>query len=449
MINLRTLQPLLCENIILPEINLGLSVDNRSLSSETIFIAIVGERYNPLSHLDQVVLSGCKYIIYEKHIESDQLIQNYREKITFLPVENLISNIAKLGELVAEQFKERGGKIIAISGSNGKTTTKEMLFHLIGECFGYSQVICTQKNNNNHLGVPFTLFQISKNTNYAIVELGSNAPGEIEFLCQMIKANIGVTTNIGDTHLEFFETRENVFHEEGVLAEYCKEIFFINNDDKYLSTLSIDPQKVSFGITGKNYKFSFHKDGVEVNNYRLYNSKITGEHNFQNLALAFSIVHYINPQKSEEYVAAAQSFKPTSNRSEWIKIQNTPTFLDAYNANPSSMRVALKGFVDYIENQGSAAEHACVVLGDMNELGQNSAAMHGDVGEFALALNFSQYIFVGRFRDDYTNRVQANITKFETTQQAKEYLAQHLTEYKYLFIKGSRSLQLERITDIK
>lgn len=449
MLELKRIKHLLNNVQMTEDLNLKVHENNLNLGQDSLFIAIVGERYNPLEHLDKVVSQKCKYVVYESSEESDSLVRSFKDQIHFFPVSDLEKTIAEIGTAVAEQFQSHGGKIIAISGSNGKTTTKEMLYHLLTNNYGSEQVICTQKNNNNHLGVPFTLFQITEETKYAIVELGSNAPGEIEYLCNMISPNIGVTTNIGDTHLEFFDNRENVFKEEAVLQNYCSEMFFINSDDEYLNQIQNDNKKINFGTQAKNYRFEFTKLGVQVNNFHLLNQHITGRHNFQNLALAFSLAHFLDPDSVDATLTHVQTFKPTANRSEWIKFLNCDVFLDAYNANPSSMMVALDGFAQKLVSEGGQVSEAVVVLGDMYELGRNAESLHKKVGEYALSLGFAHYIFVGNFKDHYCSKEEGNIHKYASTLDAKEPIIKLIAGYKYLFIKGSRSLQLERITDIK
>lgn len=423
------------------------SVDNRQLCKDSIFIAIVGERFNPLEHLAKVVQSECQYVVYERNKENDKLINEYSGKLNFIAVTNITDFITEAGVCVASEFKSRGGKIIAISGSNGKTTTKEMLYHTLKEVEGSKSVICTQKNYNNHLGVPFTLFQIRKGTRFAIVELGSNHPGEIEHLCKILHPQYGITTNIGDTHLEFFETRENVFKEEGILHKYCSELFFKNEDDLLLSSLS--SEFVSYGENGKNYKFEIAPDKIIVNEMLISNKEVTGRHNFINLGVAFIIAASILECDASNIIKALSNFKPTPNRSQWIDYKSQKIFLDAYNANPSSMRVAIEGFIDSLQSEGHDLSSAAFVVGDMNELGANEKKYHLELGEFMQQKTLKNVYFVGRFAEDFQKGFDNKSHTYSDAKKLKQMYDAQLAGFKYLFIKGSRSLQLESILDIK
>jgi UDP-N-acetylmuramoyl-tripeptide--D-alanyl-D-alanine ligase len=430
------------------EKNLFLEVDNRQICKESLFIAIVGAKYNPLSNIKKVIESGCEYVAYESNNENNELISSHKEKINFIPVDSIIDFVQSVGQAIATSFRSRGGKIIGISGSNGKTTTKEMMYHLL-DGIEPNQVICTQKNNNNHLGVPFTLFQIKENTKYAIVELGSNHPGEIEHLCKIVEPQYGVTTNIGDTHLEFFKNRENVFKEESCLASYASEIFFQNIDDEFLCTLKSSNIIKTYGVNGKDYKFIAENSKIQINDLRLTNTDLTGRHNFINLGVAFIICDSILDTSTEKLISLACCFKPTSNRSEWIEKDDKHYFLDAYNANPSSMRVAVDGFLDRAQENNVLDSEICMILGDMNELGENTSIYHKEIGDFVLEKEKGTTIFIGDFSDDYAADGKLNTYKFNNVDAMMPYFKNLTNNIKYCFIKGSRSLQLERILDIK
>lgn len=450
MINLKELG--LLNNFVgstdrLMNVDLQLATDSRLLNEENIFIAIVGKKFNPLEHLDKVYDSGCRFVIYEKNNENEKLVQPHAKKLVFVQVKNMEEFIQEAGRVVAAKFKHRGGSIIAISGSNGKTTTKEMLFHILSKSVGEKKVICTQKNFNNHLGVPFTLFQINEETKYAIVELGSNHPGEIKVLCEILKPQYGVTTNIGDTHLEFFQNRENVFKEEGILHKYAGTKFFLNMDDALLSTIQNQESFHSYGVNSDQEKLGFKMNSVSINKVIVQNKNITGQHNFYNLAVAYIIAREVlgDPSKIQEY---AESFVPTKNRSEWLSINNQNIYLDAYNANPSSMILAVKGFADHLGSIGAKENESCLIIGDMNELGNDAGRYHEELGESLNKFKFGKVVFVGRHALDYDKKFSGSSILLNTSVELKNSYSKCIAEYKYVFIKGSRSLQLETILDI-
>jgi UDP-N-acetylmuramoyl-tripeptide--D-alanyl-D-alanine ligase len=424
-------------------IKLNLKVDNRQLDSKSAFIAIVGERFNPLKHLQNVIMSNCEYVIYEQSLESDHLVEKYKGKINFIKVNSILNFIQEAGKTIADNFRKQGGILVGISGSNGKTTTKEMLFVILSRELGENKVICTQKNNNNHIGVPFTLFQISENTSVAIIELGSNHPGEIEALCKIVNPQYGVTTNIGDTHLEFFQNRENVFLEESILHKYCT-VFFQNLDDELLSKIDRKSNWIPYGVTSERNKIKFINEGIKINQVNYKNQNITGSYNFINLGLAIIIAQQILG-KNQSIVESVKNFVPTANRSEWTEFEDMKVFLDAYNANPSSMKAAINGFAEHLSSIGAKTEEALIVLGDMNELGANAGQFHEDLGDFLNRYKFGQVYLVGAYSKYYAKSYKGNSRVFRETKEVEGLLRE--ADKKYVFIKGSRSLHLETILD--
>lgn len=434
-------------------LDVSLSTDSRSLKSDDVFLAITGERFNALSFLDKVVESGCKIVIYTKNTSNDEIVEKYKNKLKFVSTNNSIKFYQELTSILAVRFQKNGGKLIAISGSNGKTTTKEMLYHLLKSV--HPETICTQKNNNNHIGVPLTLLQITTKTKYAIIELGSNHPGEIKVLCDICCPAIGITTNIGDTHLEFFDNQENVFKEEGYLytavksVEHSERIFFKNSDDKFLKTQANESFVRNFGFNGDNYKFTIDKESAIVNNncyeHKITNRHITGKHNFYNLCVAFSIAKEIDGLNEDKYLKASSEFSPTENRSQWIKIDSIEVFLDAYNANPSSMMAAINGFVEKV---GKDSDY-CLILGDMNELGEMAPEHHKNLAKNLIESSYKNLFFVGRHANDYNAGCDNFGSVYKSTKELKsQFKNAVLDKYKYVFIKGSRSLQLESLIDI-
>jgi UDP-N-acetylmuramoyl-tripeptide--D-alanyl-D-alanine ligase len=431
------------------DFSLVLNTNSKTLSEGETFLAISGERFNAVEFIDQAVKAKAKAIIYTKTPENDEVVRNFKTDIILIETSDSVLFLQQITRVLSDRFQDKGGKLIAISGSNGKTTTKEMLFHLLSNI--EKETICTQKNNNNHIGVPLTLLQINEKTKYAIVELGSNHPGEIETLCRIVNPKYGITTNIGDTHLEFFNNRDNVFKEEGYLhqaVDSCGKdgrIFFKNEDDKYLSTLKAE-QTHSFGFNGKESIFSIDKEKVIVKNngyeYSFSNRYITGQHNFYNLCVAFIVAKELDSTNAKELVSLCENFRPTTNRSEWIEKDGSQIFLDAYNANPSSMRAAIKGFME------KAVSPYSLIIGDMNELGNDASLYHEGLGEELSGMQLEGLIFVGKHAKDLAAKCN-NSTTFDNTDELKEFFkSKVLGHSKYIFIKGSRSLQLESILDI-
>lgn len=433
-------------------------VDTREYQNGDAFIAIPGQRVNPLNLIKDLLVKGCEYVFYQKSEENDSIIKNYQGEFPtakFIAVKNSIAFIQELAHLhVKEWLKDKSHTLFAISGSNGKTTHKEMLTHIM-EAILPGRVVSTQKNNNNHLGVPLTLLNVSEETQFVVLELGSNHPGEIKFLCDIALPNAGITTNIGATHLEFFGTEREVFLEEGYLYYAVKEntdgkgFFLINQNDKFLKELADTEGSKRFSSNDDGQvKMTFFPDGAKLGEVEVHNAYITGEHNKSNLVTCAYIAVNFFPQFKEKIIQAAATFRPTPNRSQWIKVEEANVFLDAYNANPSSMKAALQGFKEQLLQDGMSLDQSCVVLGDMNELGVSSAAYHQEIGTFVKELGFNNIIFIGRFAQDYIKGAKAGHAYENAAQFKAEYQKSYLRELSYHFIKGSRSLQLESLFDI-
>lgn len=432
---------------LIDETEFYFSADNRELGSQSAFVAIVGARFNPLSHLDLVKKAGCRVVIYEGCDDFSPERSGYINDLIFIEVGSIIDFIQNLGHGISQKFRLRGGIVMAISGSNGKTTTKEMLRFLLAKTMGEKSVICTQKNNNNHLGVPFTLFSIREETKVAVVELGSNHPGEIKVLCDILNPQYGLTTNIGQTHLEFFGSLQAVCDEESYLQHCCEKLYFVNSDDDLLRTIDLGDKSKTFGEKAKNYKFSFESDHVLVNELKIENASIIGKHNLFNMAVAIVLAKQMGID-DEELSLAASEFSPTANRSEWKSHLGAQVFLDAYNANPSSMRAALIAFFEKVRSIGSGKKKICIIMGDMNELGEHAAVCHKELGQFANSFSPTQIVYIGKYSKEYGGESE-NIISFDCVESMTSSVVSQIFSNDYVFIKGSRSLQLETILDIR
>lgn len=438
--------------------------DTRKYKHPSVFVAIPGAKVNPLDVIGALLDQGCPMVVYQQSAENDEKAKALSAKYKtteFIPVTDSVTFLQEYSHHHIVEWKGLNPKntVFAISGSNGKTTHKEMLSHILSSVFP-GKVTSTEKNNNNHLGVPLTLFQVSPEMNFVVLELGSNHPGEIKVLCDIAVPNAGLTTNIGATHLEFFGTEKEVFLEEGFLYHAVKAntngegFYLINKDDSFLRTLQKTAGSVPYGESSDaEARISFLENGAEITfrgkTLSARNDHITGRHNKLNLITCLFIATHFFPEREAKLIEAASSFKPTANRSQWMSYEGKDVFLDAYNANPSSIKAALLGFKESLKGKGVSLSDACVVLGDMYELGDNTPQYHEEIGRYVKELGFSHAYFVGRYSDFYKKGFPEGNSREGSSQFKEEYRSQCLKKYAIHFIKGSRGVQLETLLDLK
>ncbi len=446
-----------------PNGSMPFCTDTRKYKHPSVFIAIPGAKVNPLDVISALLDQGCPIVVYQKSAENDakaQALSGKYKNTEFIPVTDSVTFLQEYSHHHIVEWKalDPRNTVFAISGSNGKTTHKEMLSHILSSVFP-GKVTFTEKNNNNHLGVPLTLFQVSHEMNFVVLELGSNHPGEIQVLCDIAVPNAGLTTNIGATHLEFFGTEKEVFLEEGLLYHAVKQntkgagFYLINKDDPFLKTFDKTAGSVTYGSASEaEARISFLENGASIlykgKTLTAKNDNITGQHNKLNLITCLFIAAHFYPERESKLIEAVTTFKPTKNRSQWMNFEGKEVFLDAYNANPSSMKAALQGFKESVIAKGMKLAESCVVLGDMNELGDNTPAYHEDLGRYVKDLGFANAYFVGRFSQFYKKGYPEGKTSEGSAQFKDEYRKDCLKQYAIHFIKGSRSLQLESLFDI-
>jgi UDP-N-acetylmuramoyl-tripeptide--D-alanyl-D-alanine ligase len=437
--------------------------DTRLYRHPSAFIAIPGAKVNPLDVMSDLLKAECPIVFYQQDAINDHKVKQLKQQYPMTQFFSVIDSVIFLQELTHLHIVEWKGKdkrntIFAISGSNGKTTHKEMLSFILKQVLP-GKIIATEKNNNNHLGVPLTLLNVTDQTQMVVLELGSNHPGEIKVLCDIASPNAGLTTNIGATHLEFFGTEEKVFEEESYLYHAVKNatndrgFYLINTDDFHLKRLSSFGGAIRYGVGPESDAcISFLEDGAEIRyegeHLVAQNSFITGRHNKLNLITCLFIATHFYPQLKHGLMEACKNFRPTKNRSEWIQFEGRSIFLDAYNANPSSMKAALEGFKESVFAQGFTMNDACVVLGDMYELGESTSVYHKEIGAFVRGLGFENVFFVGHFASYYTQGFCGGHVKSSSSEFKPEYRSECLKNYPIHFIKGSRGIRLETLFDI-
>lgn len=442
---------------------LNFCTDTRKYVHPSAFVAIPGTKVNPLDVIGSLLDKGCPLVFYQQDAVNDEkasALQGQYPSVQFLPVKDSVLFLQQLAHAHIQDWRSNGArrKVFAISGSNGKTTHKEMLAHIFQQIIP-GKVMATEKNNNNHLGVPLTLLPVNEQTEMVVLELGSNHPGEIKTLCDIAVPDSGVTTNIGATHLEFFDTEENVFKEEAYLYHAVKNstngqgFYLINQDDSFLKALPATEGALKYGESAEaEARITFLEDGAKIiykqQELEVHNANITGRHNKLNLITCAFIALHFYPELKAQILEAAASFRPTQNRSQWIEFEGRAIYLDAYNANPSSMKAALQGFKESVLAQGKTLTETCVVLGDMNELGENTPKYHAEVGKFVQELGFENVYYVGRYADHYLQGHPTGNKRASSADFKQEYRKECMKKFSIHFIKGSRSLQLESLFDI-
>lgn len=438
----------------------NICTDSRILKSGDIFVALYGPSFNGTEFVEKAFEKGaCAAIIskssFTKSIEDDLSVKYNRPIII---VSDTYQFIAELAVLRLHQWKSNGGIVVGLTGSNGKTTHKELLKALFSSCLGEKHVHVTKGNLNNHIGVPLTIFGINEQHKVAVIEMGTNHPGEIKTLCEIALPDHGLITNIGQSHLQFLKNENGVFEEKRTLFDYVKNIneegfFVVNADDPYLDKLvglenlikwKADEFPYFVKITHKSLTFKLHNNTHIVKNPNLY-----GEHNFKNLMNCLLLAISLFPECEKSILHSARTLElPRNNRSCWTKFKGLEVFLDAYNANPASMEAGLLYFAAELNAKNAVMDKVLVILGDMNELGDLSEQYHIKIGQLVKKLGFLNAIFIGRYASHYKDGYGEGVKIFDCADELIPDFARLTKKYTHIFIKGSRALQLERLLDI-
>lgn len=412
--------------------------DSRNITDSCIYLALKGENFNGNSFADDALSGGAAYVI----IDEEKVWKNDR----YLLVDDVLVSLQKLAHY---HRKKLSIPILAISGSNGKTTTKELIAVALSKKFS---TLHTLGNYNNHIGVPLTLLRITQEHEIAIIEMGANHQGEIAFLCQITAPNYGMLTNIGKAHLEGFGGEEGVRKGKTEMFKYIDEhkgTLFINLDDPKIKA-SV-PKNVK-SITYRMRESAQYKGTLLETHPRLVglwesnsqsgkiNSALYGAYNFNNILAACTIASYFGVE-APEIDDAINTYESDMNRSQLVKKIGADIYLDAYNANPSSMSLSLDNF------EKVRADKKIALLGDMFELGDVAAVEHKKIIDQAKECNSIQlFVFVGNhfYEHCYMND---NVAFFKTTAEAKTWFREKTWDGSALLIKGSRGMKLESILE--
>ena len=411
----------------------AVSTDTRKVSNNDMFFALKGDNFNGNVFSKQALEKGAKYVII------DENEYNISEK-TIL-VDNVLNTLQQLASYHRLYLKT---PIIALTGSNGKTTTKELINICLSKKY---KTTATIGNLNNHIGVPLTLLSMTKETEIGIVEMGANHLKEIEFLCSITKPDYGYITNFGKAHLEGFGSIEGVIKGKTELYSYLKtnnNVIFVNANDQKQIVQSKGATIISFGnIKSNDVVINFLKAQpfveCEFDNLKI-KSHLIGDYNFNNISAAICIANYFKVD-SNAIKEAIENYKPTNNRSQIIIKDNTRIILDAYNANPTSMQAALQNFSDLNDKNKIA------FLGDMFELGNEAEKEHQDLVDFITQLNIDNIILIGE-NFHKTKSLSKKIKQFISFDELKADFKKIEIKNANLLIKGSRGMALERILEL-
>lgn len=403
------------------------STDTRTISNGDIFIALKGPSFNANAFAEQALEKGASYCI----IDDPQYHTNDR---TILVEDGLTT----LQELAKVHRSHINIPIIGITGTNGKTTTKELIACVLNQKYN---TYATKGNLNNHIGVPLSLLEINSDHEMAVIEMGANKPGDIEELCAIAQPTHGIITNVGSAHLEGFGDFEGVLKTKTELYRFIDSnegVVFVNIEDSNLMDACSHIERITYGLDRGQYPSSITSLSpfltMKIDNIE-FETKLYGQYNAINIAAAAAIGKYFDVS-NDDICQALSQYTPDNNRTQFIEQGSNHIYLDAYNANPTSVSNALQFFAQI--NKGPKA----LILGDMLELGTHSTTEHNKVLEYIRQNEFNNVVLVGshfkQLEDYYPNYIFLN-----NVDELKSYLTINPIQSSWIFIKGSRGIKLE------
>jgi UDP-N-acetylmuramoyl-tripeptide--D-alanyl-D-alanine ligase len=428
----------------------GVSIDSRTMKAGELFLAVRGDQFDGHNFISKAIEAGAAGIVVERSWTELNASMMVSINIPRLIVENTIQTLGQIANLYRCRFNI---PVIAVGGSNGKTTTKEMIRSILGTKY---HVLCTEGNLNNQIGVPQTLFRLERKHEVAIVEIGTNHPGEIDYLCSVLEPTHGLITNIGREHLEFFGSLEGVAKSEGELFVWIEKhhgIILVNADDKYLVRLSKKNKKViRFGFSARKVSVQGTIESYNANAQALLRVKprskrafdttlgVSGEHNAKNAlaAAAVSLAMKVPPADIQKSLA---SFQPAGKRMQMQRIAQVTILNDTYNANPDSTLAAL-ATLQAMKPTGKKI----AVLGDMLELGNQAEELHRHIGKTAARYGIDILLTIGTLSKSLHDAASVGTkAHFDSKSTLTEYLIRTVADGDIVLVKGSRGMKMEEI----
>jgi UDP-N-acetylmuramoyl-tripeptide--D-alanyl-D-alanine ligase len=427
----------------------GVSTDSRSVGKDEIFFALRGDKFDAHNFIDDVIQRNVAGVVVNKEWAEQQNEKILSMNCVCVTVPDTTSALGELATIYRRKFDI---PIIAVGGSNGKTTTKEMITAVLKSKYN---VLSTEGNLNNHIGVPQTLFRLTRDHDAAVVELGTNHFGEMKYLCSIAEPTHGVITNIGKEHLEFFGDEEGVAREEKELFLFLDKnngCAFINSDDSFLDS---ERKKMKKSVSyGRNSKADIRAKKIETNElgqsrfHCVWPKKgkslsvtlsVPGDHNVTNALAAISIGLKLKV-KEKKIAAALLNFSSASKRMEVLSHNGIIILNDTYNSNPDSVMAALKTLMSF-----KTSGRTYVVLGDMRELGESSKREHTNIGVVASEMKFSKLFTFGPFSKYTAEAFGQYAAHFESKEELGGELKKVLQSGDVVLIKGSRGMKMEDV----
>ena len=413
----------------------GVYTDSRKTLKNGLFFALSGEKYNGNDYAAESLHKGAISAV----VDNEELASKSNK---FIYVKNSLETLQRLASFHRQKFK---CPVLAITGSNGKTTTKELLKIVLSKKHNTHATI---GNLNNHIGVPMTILNTPISSDFLIIEMGANHLNEIKNLCQIAKPTHGFITNFGLAHLEGFGGKEGVIKGKSELYDFLDSSngeIFVNHDNQNQINKLGNKKYISFGQKEKAdfnliYNLS-NKNNLEISfkGYKFI-TNLYGEYNLPNISAAIVIGDFFNVSL-KKIKEAIESYRPLDNRSQVININNKKIILDAYNANPSSMEFAIKNFHKKFTND------RILIIGDMLELGEYSKSAHKQIVNLIIDLSFDKVITVGENFFEISNTPNY-FKKYHSTDELIKFISLKVVKEKNILIKGSRSLRLEKILKV-
>ena len=413
----------------------GITTDTRKIEKGQLYFALKGGNFNGNTFASKALEQGASYAIIDE-IE-------FKINDNCIWVENVLNTLQQLGNYHLNKVKPNA--VIGTTGSNGKTTTKELVNAVLNTTF---KTHYTKGNMNNHIGIPLTLLEMKPDTEIAVIEMGANNQKEIESYCKYVEPTHGIITNCGKAHLEGFGGVEGIRKGKGELYDYLNQrqgLVFVNGDDSILLNMLKERSVCEFISYGNNPSNKYNSKIIIENPFLKIqfedveiDSNLFGSYNYSNIMCAIAVGKHFGVS-NQQIQNAISNYHPENARSQVIEKNGYQLILDAYNANPTSMQHALESFAK------SSIKKKIVILGDMFELGEFASQEHQKIADLATCLNFDNIVLVG---NEFSKTTTAyNVIKFENSTDTQAWFSQQNFDDSIVLLKGSRSMKMERVIE--